>query len=642
MRAAAPLIALLLAATACGGPRIAPADGGRVSDGGPAGRDAGSRRDGARPDGPGPGPADGGGARPDAGADAAPPDDGTRPDAGRPADAAMPEQDPPGTWRSALYPRGWRPVHAGGAPDAEGRFLPDFSHAGWHRGETRPPYGAGAPVATVDAALGDGATDATSGIQGAIDRACAAGGGVVLLPAGTYRVRLPAADATAALRIGCSRLVLRGEGPARTRLLVDDPDRLRGKAAIAARGAGSIADSTSTTTYALVRDVTLPTLELELDGAPALAAGDWIAVRADNTDAFRAEHRMDEAASGEGGLWPASSFRGLVYPRRVVRVDGARLELDAPIHYPLRVRDRARVYALPGFLEEVGLESFAIGMVENRATPDRAEPGSDEDYGASGTTGYLVHASRAVELERVHDAWIHDVDSFRPDGNATGAHVLSIGFLLGQGASRVTVEACELGFPQYRGGGGNGYLFHLQGHDALLVGSTSEHARHGFIFNQAASGNVLRRVTAIDSRYSDDSHRFLANANLYDEVSLDRAWLQAVNRGTTSSGAGFTATRHVFWRTHVIANHRSARGCAVESAQWGFGYLVGSRAEAGAMALLCPRSFSNSYWAGLDQGAPEDLVEGEGMGETLWPPSLFVSQLALRCAREGRGCALDW
>ncbi|WP_236607782.1 hypothetical protein [Sandaracinus amylolyticus] len=173
----------------------------------------------------------------------------------------------------------------------------------------------------------------------------------------------------------------------------------------------------------------------------------------------------------------------------------------------------------------------------------------------------------------------------------------------------------------------------------LIVDSSAEHARHGFIVNQAASGNVLLRARVIDSRYSDDAHRFLANANLYDGVELDRGWLQAVNRGTTSTGAGFTATQHVFWRTRVIANHASSDGCAVESAQWGLGYLIGSSAADGADARLCPESFSNRTWAALDQGDPEDFVEGEGMGETLHPVSLFAEQLALRCAREGRECA---
>lgn len=120
-------------------------------------------------------------------------------------------------WRSALYPENWCPSDR----DAQGRFLHDFSYAGYHRGErpapdappgrhidaTRLPYGADP----------SGTRDATAALQQALDDAGAAGGGVVHLPAGTYRVRLPA-GASSALYLRHSGVVLRGQGPEVTRL----------------------------------------------------------------------------------------------------------------------------------------------------------------------------------------------------------------------------------------------------------------------------------------------------------------------------------------------------------------------------------------------------------------------------------------
>lgn len=100
----------------------------------------------------------------------------------------------PGSWRSALFPDDWVPVHAGGRADAQGRFLHDFSFAGYHRGDERPPYGRGTVVRTVDARLGDGLADATAAIQADLDAACASaviGLRVVLVPAGTFRLRFP-------------------------------------------------------------------------------------------------------------------------------------------------------------------------------------------------------------------------------------------------------------------------------------------------------------------------------------------------------------------------------------------------------------------------------------------------------------------
>ncbi len=553
-------------------------------------------------------------------------------DAG-PVDASPADASPPGP-RSVLFPSGWLPLHAGGLADAAGRALPDFGYAGYHMGIEPPPHGAGVVVATVSAALGDGLTDATAGIQAAISSACSAGGGVVQIPAGTFRLTFPAPTG-GALEVRCRAVVLRGEGPARTHLWLDDPTQARGRAMISFRGAGALFDAPTTTTYPLTADAPGPTTRLDVASGGGLAVGDHVAIRSDNTPDFREDHRMDPVSSGLANLWPSTGFQGITYARRIVGMGAGHIQLDAPTHYPLLIRDSTRVYRIGAFIDEVGLESLSIGMTENLTSPV-TEPGSEEEYNTAGTTAYEVHASRAVEFDRVRDAWVHDVASYRPAVNTGAVHLLSNGISLATASFRITVSSCNLGFPQYRGGGGNGYLFHVQGSDMLLRDSRAERARHGFIINNASSGTVFLRDTTVNSRYSDDSHRFLAHANLYDNFQLDRAWLQSVNRGTTSTGAGFTGTQHVFWNTHVAANHASARGCAIESAQWGHGYLLGSTAAPGATALLCPTSYSNSTWARLDQGAPTDFTEAAGTA--LYPPSLYEAQRALRCAREGLVC----
>src|SRR6476469_3649800 len=79
-------------------------------------------------------------------------------------------------WRSSLYPQNWKP----GMQDSEGRFLHDFSYAGYHRGEqaipnittnlvdvTKAPY-------AVD---NTGKVDVTAAIQKALDDVGQRGGG---------------------------------------------------------------------------------------------------------------------------------------------------------------------------------------------------------------------------------------------------------------------------------------------------------------------------------------------------------------------------------------------------------------------------------------------------------------------------------
>jgi hypothetical protein len=548
--------------------------------------------------------------------------------------------DPPGTWRSVLFPRGWLPLDEGGSADAQGRFLHDFSYAGYHRGEASPPYGMGTASVTVDATLGNGTTDATAAIQSAIDTACGRGGGVVAIPAGTYVLKLPSATAAQALLVSCSHLVLRGAGPTQTRLLFDDAARARQKAVIAfVASSPGIYDPTTGDAFA--GDVLLPTHSVNLTTSAGLAVGDAIVLRNDVTAAFRAEHRMDAAHTGQGDFWPSSVFQGLVYPRTITAITGNTIQIDAPTRYALKTRDNARVYPLPAFLQESGIESLAIGMVESTAPASGAtETATDNDYLTPGTMGYAVHESRALFFDRIHDSWIYDVDTFVPDANkASGVNILSIGIWATTSVFRTTIEGCNFGRPQYRGNGGNGYSFLVQGDDNLIVRDTATTGRHGLIVSEPASGNVFLHDTATNSRFADDAHRFLANANLYDEIDLDGDWLQAVNRGTESGLAGFTATSHVFWNTHVLHNNAVAAGCAVETAQFDWGYAIGSRADPGQQAKLCPMSFTSPAWAMLDQGPPTDFVEGEGKGDTLYPSSLYAEQRSLRCARQHLTCA---
>lgn len=516
--------------------------------------------------------------------------------------------------------------------------MPDFAYAGYHRGEQKPPVGQGAPAVTVAANLGDGKTDATAGIQKAIDDTCKAGGGVVKIPAGTFKLTMPTGK-NAALLVNCSKLVLRGEGPT-TKLLFDDAKDFRQKSVLSITAGGNLLDGGSTKTYALADDALETTTTLTLADVGTLKVGDAIIVRGDNTAAFRADHRMDAATSKLADLWPEAQFRGLIYPRTITAIAGKTITLDMPTQYPLKTRDAARVYAAPTMLSEVGVESLAFGMVESKATQTSAtqETQNEDDWEKAGTLGYEVHAGVLINFGTVRDSWVSGVTTFEAPGNASKAHILSMGIVQGSSSFRLHIENTTIGRPQYRGGGGNGYAFALLGYDSVFVDSRSEYARHGITINNGTSGNVFLRMTMFQTRDANDTHRFLAHANLFDQIILDNAWLQTVNRGTTSGGAGFTGTRLVFWNPIVKANHATAKGCAVESAQFGDGYLIGSQSEGSTTAKLCPESFTNGTWKTLDAGTPKDFVEGEDIGEKLDPPSLYEAQRALRFAREGLVC----
>jgi hypothetical protein len=92
------------------------------------------------------------------------------------------------TWRSVLYPAEWAP----GFSLAYGRFLHDFSFAGYHAGEKEIPFveqNLTDVTASPYYADNSGNADVTAILQTALDDLGKAGGGVLYLPAGTYRVK---------------------------------------------------------------------------------------------------------------------------------------------------------------------------------------------------------------------------------------------------------------------------------------------------------------------------------------------------------------------------------------------------------------------------------------------------------------------
>lgn len=119
-------------------------------------------------------------------------------------------------WRSALYPVDWTPDFR----DAQGRFIHDFSYAGYHGGladipvsnrnfldVTKEPYKAD----------NTGKNDATKAIQSAINDVAGVGG-IIYLPAGLYKVSSQN-GVNNVLSITSDKTVIRGDGHDKTFLL---------------------------------------------------------------------------------------------------------------------------------------------------------------------------------------------------------------------------------------------------------------------------------------------------------------------------------------------------------------------------------------------------------------------------------------
>lgn len=485
----------------------------------------------------------------------------------------------------------------------DGLFLPDFSYAGYHNGELSPGSKTAGSTLDVVAQYGadpTGAIDATTAIQGAIAAAESAGGGVVSIPPGLYRL-------DGVLTIRASNIVLRGAGPDASRLFFTKDTGVDHTAHIQVHGALETNLEVPVLTDAENRSFTL-----EVEDALDLTAGDDIDVGWVITPEFIEEHGMT-------GTWEAFNDTWQPFFRRAVKaVDRSakphRVTLDVPLRYPVKTRDKASLRRMTGYLREVGVERLGLS---NATTWDAAWSSSQ------------VHV---LELLGVDNGWVQEVRSFASplapkEGDGANAHLMSSGIAV-MSSKRVTVADSAMGHAMHRGDGGNGYLFEMRQSSELLFRDCEATAgRHNFIQNWGfgTTGSVWLRVKSAEGRsllkkdshlgttgYSE-FHHSLATANLIDASIFDDG-VSIVNRNSESTGAGHTGTQNVLWNT---------RGKGVlRSLQVGMGYVIGTE---GVEVITS----SDAPLVGFGT-APDDFVEGVEAAGTLSPPSLYGDQLKRR------------
>lgn len=515
--------------------------------------------------------------------------------------------------RSVLYPADWKP----GFADAEGNWLPDFSYAGYHQGRktlpashkifadvTRPPY------------LADptGIREAAAAVQKALDEAGRAGGGVVYLPPGTYRLKFPE-GADAALRIRHSKVILRGAGPEKTRLFLDETES-RGKNMILVRPDADIwwfSEQPQFTT--VTADLLRPTHDIPVASTEGFRAGDTVLLRNTVTEEFIAEHGMT-------GKWHPGDrqLRGVLLPRRITAVDAAKkvIRLDAPTFYEMKVRDRTRLSKIADrSLQEVGVEELSLGMRENPEIPDwTARDPVDTAFTKPENGAYHIHASAALRFMYCENGFIRHVNSYRPEGNRK-IHIHSNGIRLDY-SRQITVTGCDWHNPQYRGGGGNGYLYTLNCNDSVIRDSSATNGRHNFDFqNMHTAGNVVYNCTIRDGAIPSDFHMYLSTGNLIDSVTCDGDYWECRFRpygGKVMHGQG--GAGNVFWNLRG-ERYPANRKFIVDSQQARRGMVIGTGGSA--------------FKASWKSSGLRELI---GRGDRLEPQSLWLDQVNRRDQRE--------
>jgi hypothetical protein len=508
-------------------------------------------------------------------------------------------------WRSALFPEDWTPAFT----DEQGRFLHDFSYAGYHNSLDPLPDTSGIPSFSVLDFGADplAAGDSTPAFQDAITAASVAGGGVVFVPEGLYRC-----DGTLAVKQ--SGVVIRGQGPELSRVFFSKTEGMEGANHITFSGALS-----ASLQVPLAKDGQNRAPYVEVDDASGFAPGDDVSIGWVISDAFVEAHGMTGTWKAFNGTW-RPFFR-----RQVEAVDLSVVPnvvvLDVPLRYPGLVSDQASLRKETGYLSEVGIEDIGLANAV------------DWD------TAWTVERLHLVMFSGVKDGWMRNVHSFvsplAPEsGDGAGAHLQNSGLAV-QESKRITVADCSMQKAQNRGEGGAGYLFEiLTSSEVLTRDCVAAEGRHNFIqnwgfgttgcvwFQCTSSGGFaipVKELPMIGTTGYSEYHHSLATANLVDSCTFADGF-KAVNRHDWSSGAGHTATQDVFWNTQGSGQ--------LFSRQFGWGYVIGTEEALSTFTALTGLGGSEG-----EGTAPEDYVEGLGAGKALVPQSLFEEQLLLRTSK---------
>jgi len=459
---------------------------------------------------------------------------------------------------------------------ADGR-LPDYSYAGYHRGE-RPLPERRPEVSVKDfGAVGDGKTDDTDAFQRALDEA---GGKVIAVPPGRYVI-------TNILEIRKFATVLQGAGPNQTVIYVPKPlEKIRSNMGATTSGrptsnyswSGGIIWARGRWNGDVLSRVTAPALRgqavLAVDRPERFRVGDEVRlILRDDRDGSLTHHLY----AGDPGDF--ENLRGVreTWLARVVEVDdkARRIALDRPLRTDVRLEWEPTLYGAHSSAEEIGIEHLAF---EFPVTPYQ---------GHFTELGY-----NAVAYSDVRNGWIRDVEIRHADSGMfiSGANITVTGVVWTSDREPNRNRAST-------------------GHHGITLGGTDQLLEdfdfrtrfiHDITMTRGSAGNVVRRGRGEDLAF--DHHKYANHANLFTDVDA------GVGTNIFHSGGGARLGRHCgAWTTWW--NIRTDRPVAFP-AGWATDMIniIGVRADGPGV------TDSKGRWFEViapDQLHPQDLYEAQ-------------------------------
>jgi len=451
-------------------------------------------------------------------------------------------------------------------------------------------------------AKGDGRTDDTAAFAAAVERAVKAGGGAILVPAGTYRL-------TGMVLLTHSGLVLRGEGAEKTilqfeRSLTDvvGPFTSGGKCRWSwsggliwigpaetftpdgkmARTDGGWEDwSRGNPIAQVVRPARMGETRLEVDaaGARRLEPGRMaLLCWTDPPDrslleAIGGHPKMKDAPWGRlaGTTWR--------WPVEVAAVRGTQVTLKQPLRLDVRPEWKVHFEPLGPHVEEVGVEGLPMRFPPHKVMPHLLDVGYNGPF-----------------LNRAIHCWVRGVTVENAD----------IGYGVSAAKCTTATDLAIIGQPNH-----HATCCRNGSHDNLISGFRIESKpMHGLNQEGLGSGNVWRKGLMKHGTF--DSHRAMS----FDSIRTDITVTSDGRPGGAGDAGPFLGRRMVHWNVRIAGGNPEWINCPDIMSM---GALVGIQ---GADIVHNPKPW------GMPPGDKGTVVADPGKVPD--PPDLFEAQLRLR------------
>ena len=381
---------------------------------------------------------------------------------------------------------------------ADGR-LPDFSHAGYHRGEEAIPLVGQVANVKDFGAIGDGVADDTKAIQAAIEKTVR---GAIYFPPGRYVI-------TDFIRIEKSNLVLRGAGPAKTVFWfprgLDEIHPRQGRTSTGSPASGYSFDGAFVTLQGDYRAAPLAKIvaaakrgdtSVQVDHVAGIAAGQIVLVTLRETPAHSLKTFLYNDDPGDIRRGKPLDTKMLL---RVVAVKDGHVQFDRPLRFETRAEWQPEIRGFDPTVTESGIEEIGF------AFPATRYRGHFKENGAN-----------ALELRQVHHCWIRNVAIHNGD---FGINIVACGN---------TVDGVTFTADAVRGAPDGG-IAQCTGHHAIQCKHAEDNLVTRFDLQASyvhdlsvehASGNVYANGRGADVNF--DHHKDTPYENLYTDIDCGR------------------------------------------------------------------------------------------------------------------------